>query len=1366
VKKIFWFLLLISVCCNSLFSQQTEKLYGSINEETWLPHQSVRAMFQDATGNIWVGTNAGLNKYNLFSVTNFNLTKKLNNRLLNNSVRCINEDNFGNILVGTESGLGVLNPKTSEIAVVTENDETVVEIIKGQKGICCYITNSGKIFRFVSEADSKKKGSPPQLIFDGHASDIAVKTIFEMPGGNMLIGAASGLYIFNVDSKKLSTLNFKYSITCIYAVDYSAIWVGTAADGLYELAISGTGAATVAIKNNIRPGSNTDAVNNYIVYLKGISSRLITVATPAQVFIAEKKASGVAVTKISDNVSFREFSITSLLTDKTNNIWIGSRRGLYKMKRRHLQAAYTAVMSKEYKQDNILNDLYFVQRDVLWMLTSSGGLFRFNSLTGRQEKLQLNFNTFRLVRKAVNGNIIILADDAVIEIPASELSKLNPGFKVLAKGNDWELVNDMAEVAPGEWWASSWKNGLLRVSVNNSASLTELYTEAAKRFTTQSHLFGIIKDISNNVWIGTRGEGLVKINLNTKHVTRYNKVSKSSDRILSIKEDSKARIWIGTRGDGLQLYQPATNDFKIFEEKDGLPSNSISSIEENSKGEIWVATLNGVACMQQNQFIPFQSFNHQDGINNAEFSFNVSAADYKGNVYFGSGAGMYQLSKADIGNKSIMPVEWTNFELLKNDKKDGGDVENSSGAAPNLLQQIDNNNLLTLKHNENSFRIGFASLDFTAPEKNRYAYRLVGKDEEWKLLQGVRQQVQYVGLAAGDYVFEVKAANSEGDWSSQSQSVNIHIRPSFWATSYAYILYALIFAAILLTAFLLRRRWYKLNRQLEDEIETGKMHNRQMVFYTDLSHEIKNRLSLLLGPLEQALTGKKVNPQILNNLYEQGLRLKKLTDQIMDIRKSESGSFLLNVAEEDIKKVIQQIVTEATPLAVVKNIKISFISQKENIKGWCDEELLEIVMMNLVNNAIKYCNSNGSVEVKIDTQYLGENDLPLPSHKEGNYLCCTITDTGLGIAKEEIEKIIQPFYRAENTRHNKKQTPGTGIGLDLVARLISKHYGSLDIRSEMNQFTSVSFYLPVDKSIYSIAELKPDIVHAPIIIAAGKPEHINEKKLILPADELKFADVLAKKDWHILVADDNEEVLKLVACSLEDEFSIHKAGDGNEALEVLQQQEIHLIISDLDMPQMDGLTFCRNIRTIDKFQNIPFLILTGRNSEEQKLICFQNQVDDFIEKPFSTELLKWRVKNFLRSSSSKVKLKTVMVVEPKDEIRESEEDEFIQDIINLIEKNIDKDFLDVDFLAENMYSSRATFYRRMEQMVGESPSVFIRKYRLKKAALYLQSGNYSVSEAAYKTGFSNPKYFSKCFQKEFGVTPTNYLETYFANKFE
>lgn len=894
---------------------------------------------------------------------------------------------------------------------------------------------------------------------------------------------------------------------------------------------------------------------------------------------------------------------------------------------------------------------------------------------------------------------------------------------------------------------------MVRVKDASNTKNDALFKKIISAFSKDAHIYVIKKDSRNYLWIGSRGDGLLRVNMTDGTVKKYSGKNSYPNQIMSIEEDSKNRIWVGTRDNGLMLYLPEQDDFKIFDERDGLPSNTICAIEESAKGELWVSTFNGIAQVRDGRFISFDVFGKESGVNNAEFLFNVSTFDKNGEVYFAAENGIYRFERIQHSYPAKAPFAWTNFDLINGDE--GGIIAKVSedGFSQNALKSIRDGGSITLKHNQNNFQVGFATLDYTLPELNTYAYRLLGFDSVWRMSKSTGNGIRYLNLPSGEYVFQVVTVDPNGSWDNVPQSFSLKVMPVFWSTRGAFFLYALLLFAIGLLIRYLLVRWKRVNKKLSEKIKVSEIQDQQMVYYADLSHEIKNRLTLILGPLEDALANKKVNYQILNAIYDQSQRLKRLSDQIMNIRKSEMGDFLLSVGKENINEIAHKILEDAKPLAVVKGVKISCAPLKQNIEGWCDAEIIEIILMNLLNNAIKHCRLNDEVSISLDVQYMEYPDSD--TVKEANFLVCTVRDSGMGIAEEDIPKITRPFFTKSGVA-GKNDIKGTGIGLDLVARLVRKHHGNIEVFSEAGQFTAFVVYIPVDKTAFNFNELRPDVNNHPIVIS-GKS--FVEDGLILPEAEIgnTGTDDTTKKGANLLIVDDDKDLLEYIKTIFESSFNVFVADSGEAALKLLRQERVDGVICDLDMPSMNGLTLCRLVKTDPQLQRIPFILLTGRNTEQQKLIAFKNGVDDFVEKPFSNELLSWRVKSLLRNSKSAVKTKSILVESPGDIITETEQDKFIDEMVELIEKNIDKDYLNVDFLAENMYMSRATFYRKMEEMLGESPSVFIKKYRLKKSAMYLKSGNYSLQEISRKMGFSNPKYFSKSFKSEFGVLPSDYV---------
>ena len=369
---------------------------------------------------------------------------------------------------------------------------------------------------------------------------------------------------------------------------------------------------------------------------------------------------------------------------------------------------------------------------------------------------------------------------------------------------------------------------------------------------------------------------------------------------------------------------------------------------------------------------------------------------------------------------------------------------------------------------------------------------------------------------------------------------------------------------------------------------------------------------------------------------------------------------------------------------------------------------------------------------------LDKSDLPDTAPFPGAYLKCNVEDTGLGIPEDEVKHLFERFYRASNTAAIKD---GSGIGLELVTRLIQKHKGFIDIKSELDKGTHITFYIPLEKDHFQINEMKLSVNIMPIIEVDPAPKVLDNLKK--PA---------------VLIVDDDPEILSLLYQTLYEDFNMTKANDGQEALALISKNDYELVISDLSMPKLDGLALLRNLKENPQWNHIPFIILTGRNSEFHKLVCIQSGVDDFMDKPFSPKLIKWRAKSLISNRNLlETKFSKKLNVSPEEGVVISPEEQFLQKVIGLIEEHVTDEKLSVEFLAEECSMSRATFYRKMEQLIGESPSDFIRTYRLKKATQLLKNTNLYISEVAHQTGFKNPKYFTRIFQKEFGVTPTEYL---------
>lgn len=1314
-------------------AQQILDYYSHLNEEKWFPRQTIRCIYQDSKGYLWVATNAGLFSYNNYQLKNFDISKNLQTDFLSNTINSLSEDIDGNLLVATESGLGVINLSENKKMVLTKSDETIPKVLRTKDGAIWFYDNNYQLFQITTKNyRSKKLNVFLNLKKASGVKNIQIRQMYLSPQGTIFFATNVGLY-------KVDKIH-KSVIKCFNG--YEILKVFETLDG--KLLVVRNGDLLSLKKKNNTDQYELDSIlikGERIRLLNGESNGVIIATSQNKVFACLTDGGKLDFHPLVDdflrlyNITIKEASI-----DRNHNIWLGTQKGLYKINKQKIKIQFFNKFTEQTKDGNLVNDLFY-HKSKLWICSSKEGLFTLDPKRDQLNKQPIPINNAMFIRNTSEGNLMLLANHKLIEFNEASPSQ----FSLVKLPYLPNHITDMIEAAPKEWWFLSWNSGISRyVKPNNKGSDSLFFKEVADSL-KKAHLFGMIKSTKGQIWVVSRGGGAFKIDLKKQKIYHYQERGKyaiPSNRLMCIFEDHKGQIWIGTRGNGLLKYNPKEDKFDIFSTKDGLPSNTICDIIENSTGNLWVSTLDGIAKYQPKELLAFYPYGIDDGIFNPEFSFTVGSAGLNNTMYFGTSNGFYKISylKKSDHSKPI-PVVWTDFKVLNQDDKQDSTISFQ------LLNSSKGKQKVTLTSDQNSFTVGFAALDFTIPSKTQYAYRLVGYDDKWNFIAGEEAFAQYLDIPSGDYTFEVRVTNERGEWTVNPRLLHIMIMPSFWVTKTAVILYLLVLISLVSFGWVLLKRWYKLNKDLNSELAVSELHNQQMIQFADLSHEIKNRLTLILGPLENALKGKRVNQTILNNLYEQAQRLKRLSDQIIKIRKSESGAYVLNVSEEQIKQHLNQVFYEMEPLALVKNVKLDLHLPQEELYGWYDKELLEIIVLNVLGNAIKYSQVNGHVDMNVE-QLLDEESLI-------NWLVIKIIDDGIGIPKEDISKIMDLFYRASNTKKAAFESNGDGIGLNLVSRLIKIHHGRLLIESIPNIKTEFEIRIPISKSEYHISELKMNVKNTQIIISEAD---VSENLIIQPSVKLSEDINIAGKS--ILIVDDEIEIINLLTEGLKGTFKIKSAKNGRLALELLNSQSFDLVISDLSMPEMDGLSLCAHIRNNSPLAHLPFILLTARNSDEQKLIAFKSQVDDFIEKPFSLELIKWRVKALLRQRESLTQnIQKVVIPDQEIDYSDSPDEIFLQKVVNIIDSNLANEFLNVDFLADEMNMSRATFYRKMETLFGESPSQYIKKFRLKKAVAFLKLEKYTISEIAFKTGFKTANYFSKCFHKEFGKSPTEFLES-------
>lgn len=1314
-----------------------------ISEEKWLPNRTVNCIFQDAEGLLWVGTGSGLYRYDGFEVKHFATHPKKANTLFTNRVTDLGQDAHGNLLVSMESGLSLFNPATETFTTISKDIERFEQMRLTTRGNAWIRAEHARLYR-LSNNDSASASDLSLRPGVKNYPDFA-KTVGEIRDHlgwgkrDLLIGSSRGLFRFDPVTQRLYSFRFDYAITVLNILSSGRILVGTQNEGLFEVTIDND---TVSVVRQFHFGSREIPGSDQITSIsEGLHGEVLVSTLRAYYLAQDANPSLDFRIPVDARELLMDNNIKTTYIDRTGVMWVGTLRGLLKIRPAAMLSERIRIQTSAYHPINQhIGTVFKENENRFWLKTKDDGTFLFDPIDEKFTRLALP-ETISRFDKSEKGYILAYGGNSVYRLSAP-LSQPRSTEVMTSSQHIWCGL----EISPGEWWFGCVRGGIQAYSDSGQMLYRNLLDKVNEQFDRVSTIYVMLRDSEQNVWIGSRGDGLLRVNLRTGKTKKYSGIKREgmiSRRILHLKEDSEGRIWVATREGGLYLYNAESDSFRQFTTAQGLPSNVVCAIGEDAAHRIIVSTDNGLAVYQDHNPVAFRAYGQRDGIEFTDFSFQSVAEVKNGDVYFGNSNGLYRvrLVKSPETVRATSGFHWSSFQIVSNEGSRQQLTEKN-----HYLRRYDPQKGISLAVDENSFEVTFSLLDFADPGKNRYAYRLKGHHDKWKYILDGQPRVYFHDLPSGSYDLQVKTADSYGRWSGVVHSLQITVSPPFWFSLPAYLLYALLLVGFCFLAFWFFRRMNRLRAQLAEEVQIVALQDQQMIYFSDLSHEIKNRLSMILGPLEKALSGKKVNQAVLNNLYEQTLRLKRISDQIMNLRQSEAGEFLLEVSEGAIFEVLEKLCQEAEPLAIVRNIRLSYTFGPEPEGAWFDEEVIEIILLNLLNNAIKYTPSGGTVRVAGEVLNLDKSDLPPEAPDAGQYLKCTVDDTGIGIPAMEIKNLFDRFYRASNAR---RQNPriGAGIGLDMVARLISKHRGFIDITSQEGDGTQVEFYLPVEKKHFNLNEVK----------LSGQSVPILEKKPVASPGSTR--EVATNKP-KVLLVDDDADLLEYLDESLRPHFDTRLSSEGEEAWNTLLSTPIDLIISDLSMPGMNGLELLQNVRSNEDLKHIPFIILTGRNSEAQKLTCLQNGVDDFIDKPFSLNLIIWRAKNLIDNRRLlRSQFGRNITMDPSMENEKSANESFTEKVVNLIEENLKSKLLSVEFLAEQCAMSRATFYRKMESLLDQPPSVFIRTYRLKKAAKMLQSGNYYVAEVAYQTGFSNPKYFSKCFQKEFGSTPTEYIKT-------
>jgi ligand-binding sensor domain-containing protein/signal transduction histidine kinase/CheY-like chemotaxis protein/AraC-like DNA-binding protein len=1359
--KLFITIFLFSIgCYSAAYSQRIA--FENLTVDNGLSQNSVLAIVQDGRGFMWYGTQHGLNKYNTRSFKIYKNDPADRSSLSSDYITCLLLDAHKVLWIGTRNGLNKYNPETDSFERIRLSSSSVGrgnQIISSvyedrQKNI--WVWSSNGLYMLPGGTPGKFSSiAVPDSVAGLYGTN--VHTLYQDHEGIYWIGSSAGLtkmqkqgsgyryQMYKHAERKPNSLSDNYVTTITEDLKHN-LWIGTLHGGI-NLYDKNTNTCIRFLSNN---GAN-GPVNNNIRILQTASSGKIWIGTQGGLSVLDPVTRQFSSYKHDpeDKSSLSQNSIYSVFMDNTNTVWIGTYWGGINMVSSHNTTFLTFQTTRYHSNinNNVVSAVWEDNKHNLWIGTEGGGLNYFDRkadvVTSYQNKVgdatSLGSDLVKMIYIDKGGNVWTGTH-------GGGLNLFNPGthnFKrYLYKENDpvtlGSEVLTVLEDSRDNFWVGT-QNGLLIFKRNNTvlqAADNPVVNKIGKR-----SVKALLEDKEKNIWIAT-ANGLYLLDHthgDLKPFTMHNGL-KSND-INCIYQDTWGHIWVGSYYGGLARYNSGQKKFVTYSEKEGLANNNVQSILEDAGHNLWMGTGNGLSKFNA-AAQTFKNYNKSDGLGGNTFNINSCYKTFDGEMLFGGYNGLSSFFPSKIEDNNIAPpVIITTLKLFNQPV--------GIGQPDGLLKRdISLTPKITFTHAQNVFTVDFAVLNYIKSEKNKYAYKLEGFDNDW--VQTDIPSAPYTNLSSGNYTFLAKGANNDGVW-GQAAVLHIQVLPPFWETIWAYCLYVLFIGGLV---FLIAR-FFILRSLLRRDKELTQL---KLNFFTNISHEIRTHLSLILGPLEKLVLfgkGDTENTKQLQIVKKNSDSLLQLVNELMDFRKAESGNLKLHVAEYNIVNILQEILASFDDNSISGNITTDLISSSDDIRVYFDKEQLEKVFYNLIYNAFKFTNYGGHIGIFIE--------------EKKDEVTITVADNGKGIAPENLNNLFENYFQEND--HGKQNT-GYGIGLALAKSIVELHQGSITVESKLSpEGNNTAFAVGLRKGAdhFKPEDLIRQLPHEPT--GGVKPALTAD---IIVADHVAGNASAGNKKHLVLLVEDNPDVRLFICGFLQDHHEVIMADNGLKGWELAKEHIPDMIISDVMMPEMDGFTLCNKLKGDERTNHIPVILLTARASDSSHVEGLKMGADIYLSKPFSIEILLLQVNNLL-TASERIRQNLNRQLKPTLENREGTDghtnndhkvkklvdaidNEFLNKVIRIIEADIDNLEFGVPELAKAVAMSQPVLYKKLNALTGMSVNDFIKSIKMNNATILLQSKRYTINEIAYMVGFSDRKYFSKEFKKQYGKTPSEFIE--------
>jgi len=1323
------------------------RTFEHFNVDHGMPSNIAQCIIQDKEGYLWFGMYAGIARYDGYNFTSYINEPGNPNSINSGTVQALCEDKDGSLWIGTSLGLDKFDPATGSFAhffpsprgVGADFSNHVLSVCEDKFGMLWVGTADG-LYKFDKDTESftSYKNNPAD---SGSLRNNYVSALLEDRDGALWIGTGNGLdkldretdtfvhYWHDPENTTVPVViewnqavkyHVSYQINSIYEDKAGTLWLCTNGEGLIEF--NKTGETYTTYKRDVKnPTSPTGPTNNRVTSICEDKDGNYWIGTEfggVNIFNKHTGAFSHYRRNEFDPGSLSHNLVLSVLCERSGTIWMGTFLGVNKLNR--AKQPFVQYNKLENSWDQSLGDYagYLAGGHNMVWIEANKHILKFDPKAGT-----FSLQPFTWVPAGDTSGIWMLPN---ADVGGMYTRDGNGHFTRVKYSNGQEFSHRYScfyrVPSSDTTWVGTREGGIF---------IFDKRTKTLSSFDSlNTSIKCIYKDSFGLLWAGTKDAGLFRYGETPKTRTRFISVvddptSISGNFVTAIMEDAKQNMWFGT-SNGLNRYDRTTNSFMHYTEENGLANNWIFAIEIDDPGNVWLATNYGITKLNP-ETGEVRNYDKSYGLATNRLAFSSYKTD-DGEMYFSGPGGLTRFHPGKIkDNPYIPPIVITSIQVFDKPVQFGKEM--------------------TFPHDRNFLAFEFTALSYVSSERNQYAYKMEGLDEDW-VYSGTRRYASYPNLAPGEYRFRARGSNNDGVWNDEGTSVIITILPPWWKTTWAYIGYGLL---MLLVIFGARR--YEMNRlnlrnqvkldevKLKEHEETNRVKSR---FFANISHEFRTPLTLILGPIERILAedpGEHIARQA-GMAKRNAMRLLNLVNQLLDLSKLEAGKLQLQASKENIVAFVSGVTMSFESLAERKAIRLKVTAEHNDIEIYFDRDKMAKILANLLSNAFKFTPEDGEIAVTLTL---------VPDGQGEDKIEIAVADTGIGISGDEVPKLFDRFYQVDSS--HTREHEGTGIGLALTKELVELHHGTIRAFSKIGEGSKFVIELPLGREHLSDDQ---------IVDAYGQVDReivMSEAEYAVPVSPSmqQGSEVGSEDKTIILVVEDNADVREYIKDSLGDGYRIEEAVNGEQGLAQAESIIPDLIISDIMMPKMDGTELTRRIKNDQRTSHIPVILLTAKSEQESKLQGLETGADDYLTKPFDTKELLARIKNLItirRKLQEKYGGGEYFGKRGKKTISALDE-EFLKNVSEVIERHVSEEDFSIEEFDKELGMGRVQIYRKLKALTGKSPSKYIRTVRLAKARALIREKQGNISEIAYSVGFSSPQYFTRCFKEEFGYPPSD-----------